>query len=145
VRFVLPPLRERKEDIVPLALHFLKAFNKKFRRSARGFSASAFRRLLGYGWPGNVRELENAVQKAVLFCQDRLIGEGMLDLSVAHTALDAAVPVGDSRALKEEHLLHLLEKHNWIVKRAAAEARVSLPTFFRKMRRFEIRRKGKRK
>lgn len=63
----VPPLRERKEDILPLAKHFLDFFSTKYNRSAiKGFSPEAERLLLAYGWPGNVRELRNVVERIVV-------------------------------------------------------------------------------
>ncbi|MBI4349091.1 MAG: sigma-54-dependent Fis family transcriptional regulator [Elusimicrobia bacterium] len=62
----LPPLRERMEDLIPLARHFLEEANRTLGRSVAGFSAEALRRLAGYHWPGNIRELRNTVLRAAL-------------------------------------------------------------------------------
>ncbi len=69
VTIVVPPLRERLEDIVPLAEHFLKRFARELRRKMTSFSAEAVKRIQEYRWPGNVRELENSVERAVLMCE----------------------------------------------------------------------------
>ncbi|MCP4252158.1 MAG: sigma-54-dependent Fis family transcriptional regulator [Candidatus Scalindua sp.] len=61
----LPPLRERKEDILLLAEFFLQKYTKKMEKEMKGFSASASQRLMLYHWPGNVRELENTIERAV--------------------------------------------------------------------------------
>jgi DNA-binding NtrC family response regulator len=66
----LPPLRERREDIPKLAVHFLQKFNRKNEKAFRAFSTDAMQLLVNYAWPGNVRELENAVERAVV------LGEG---------------------------------------------------------------------
>ncbi len=66
VTIEVPPLRERPEDILPLAEHFLSSYARRSGKSVTGFSAKAKEALLGYAWPGNVRELENLVQRAVL-------------------------------------------------------------------------------
>src|SRR6516225_1253031 len=65
----LPPLRERREDILPLANAFLKRFASQANRVIRGFSSGAIERLTGFDWPGNVRQLQNEVQRAVLLCE----------------------------------------------------------------------------
>jgi transcriptional regulator with PAS, ATPase and Fis domain len=65
----LPPLRERREDILPLANVFLKRFAAQANRVIKGFTASAVERLTGFDWPGNVRQLQNEVQRAVLLCE----------------------------------------------------------------------------
>jgi transcriptional regulator with PAS, ATPase and Fis domain len=77
----LPPLRERKEDILPLALMFLKRFASQANREISGFSPEASERLRNFEWPGNVRQLQNEVQRAVLLCEGSQV-EGM-DLSIS--------------------------------------------------------------
>jgi two-component system, NtrC family, response regulator GlrR len=75
----LPPLREREEDIVLLARHFLAKYTEKFRTPVREFSPAALQKLLSYTWPGNVRELENVIQRAVILSgQSILPGEHIL-------------------------------------------------------------------
>jgi two-component system, NtrC family, response regulator AtoC len=66
IQVTLPPLRERKEDILPMAQHFVAFYNEKFRGNIRGLSHSAVNHLLNYAWPGNVRELRNTIERAVL-------------------------------------------------------------------------------
>jgi Nif-specific regulatory protein len=66
----IPPLRERREDIPPLANHFLQRYAQEFGRASRGFSQQAMELLQSYAWPGNVRELENEVQRLVIQLDD---------------------------------------------------------------------------
>ena len=65
----LPPLRERREDILPLANAFLKRFASQANRTLRGFTPAAAERLAGFDWPGNIRQLQNEIQRAVLLCE----------------------------------------------------------------------------
>ncbi len=77
----LPPLRERREDIMPLAQAFLKRFAAQANRTLRGYSPGAVERITGFDWPGNVRQLQNEVQRAVLLCEgDQIEAQ---DLSIA--------------------------------------------------------------
>ncbi len=76
----LPPLRERREDILPLAMSFLKRFSSQANRDISGFSDEASERLRAFDWPGNVRQLQNEVQRAVLLSEGKVI-EGV-DLSI---------------------------------------------------------------
>jgi DNA-binding NtrC family response regulator len=76
----LPPLRERREDIIPLANAFLKRFASQANRDIGGFSDEASERLRAFDWPGNVRQLQNEVQRAVLLCEGKMV-EGV-DLSI---------------------------------------------------------------
>ncbi|HMI84251.1 MAG TPA: sigma-54 dependent transcriptional regulator [Polyangiaceae bacterium] len=70
----LPPLRERIEDIVPIAERFLRFFAKRYGTSARCLSDRALERLLAYGWPGNVRELRNVMEQTAVFAQREVVG-----------------------------------------------------------------------
>jgi two-component system, NtrC family, response regulator HydG len=76
----LPPLRERREDIMPLANSFLKRFAAQANRILKGFSPEAVERLTNFDWPGNVRQLQNEVQRAVLLCEKDIVDAS--DLSV---------------------------------------------------------------
>ena len=69
----IPPLRERKTDILLLADYFIEKFNQKHKKKVQRISTPAIDMLMQYHWPGNVRELENCVERAVLFCADRVI------------------------------------------------------------------------
>ncbi len=69
----MPPLRERKEDIIPLATTFLERFARDMKKPLRGFSPGALRVLTRYNWPGNIRELENTIERAVLMSDGEII------------------------------------------------------------------------
>ena len=73
---MLPPLRERKEDIPALAFHFLETFAKELGRDVQQFSVEAMNLLVGHDWPGNVRELENTVHRAIILAVDDVIRQG---------------------------------------------------------------------
>lgn len=80
ITLFLPPLRERREDIIPLASAFLKRFAAQANRVVKGFTDSAIERLTSFEWPGNVRQLQNEVQRAVLLCEGDVVDA--TDLSV---------------------------------------------------------------
>ena len=71
VSIEIPPLRERGEDIIVLANHFIEEFNNQFDKSIKKLDKDVQHLLLGHPWPGNVRELRNAIERAVLLCEDR--------------------------------------------------------------------------
>ncbi len=73
IPFVLPPLRQRREDISILARHFLKKYAAEFNKPANDFSPEAMEKLILYEWPGNVRELENVMQRAIVLSQRTVI------------------------------------------------------------------------
>lgn len=71
----LPPLRERKEDIIPLSEHFIRLFNYKYDSNVEGLSQKAKQLLVEYDWPGNIRELSNVIERAVLLSDNKTISE----------------------------------------------------------------------
>jgi DNA-binding NtrC family response regulator len=81
VEIHVPPLRDRQEDILPLAMYFLHRYVTKYRKSMTGFDPEAMEALCAYHWPGNVRELDHAIERAVLMAQDQVIHTSELGLT----------------------------------------------------------------
>jgi len=78
IPILLPPLRERREDIIPLAEHFIALFNREFGKKVRGISRMAEKILTEYDWPGNIRELKNVIERSVILeCEDTLLVENL--------------------------------------------------------------------
>jgi two-component system response regulator AtoC len=88
-RIVLPPLRERREDIPVLAVHLLAKLSLRMGRASLVFSPEALEKLTGYSFPGNIRELENILERALIYCEGPEIRPGDIDL---RRDLDAALP-----------------------------------------------------
>lgn len=84
----LPPLRERRDDIMPLANAFLKRFSAQANRTITGFSPSAAERLTGFDWPGNIRQLQNEVQRTVLLCEGGVVDATDLSITAVKTNPD---------------------------------------------------------
>src|SRR5438067_2101900 len=82
----LPSLRERREDIHPLVIHFLEHYKQRTGRFVSGISREALRALVSYDWPGNVRELENAIERAVIIAAGRQIELDDLPTAIAKVA-----------------------------------------------------------
>ena len=89
----LPPLRERRDDILVLVESFLADLAKNIGRPAAGLSEDAKDRLLAYAWPGNVRELRNAIERAVILCEGGLISSEHLPIAVGQTRTPAPAAV----------------------------------------------------
>jgi DNA-binding NtrC family response regulator len=87
----LSPLRERREDIMPLANAFLKRFVAQANRPIRGFTPAAVDRLTSFEWPGNVRQLQNEIQRAVLLCENNDIDSTDLSITSAKTEAEHSV------------------------------------------------------
>ena len=91
ISIFLPPLRERKEDILPLVEFFISRYNRKFRKNVTGITDETRKLLLKYDWPGNVRELKNAVERAMILEEAPQLNPDYLPFAVAqqHSALTA--------------------------------------------------------
>ena len=85
----LSPLRERREDIMPLADSFLTRFAAQANRVLRGYTPAAVERITGFDWPGNVRQLQNEVQRAVLLCEGGQVDAADLSITSARTTTEA--------------------------------------------------------
>ena len=113
-QITIPPLRERCEDILPLAQHFIDMYNRNFKRSIQGLSKAAAGALLRHPWPGNVRQLRNAVEWAVVMEQSPLIELGSLPDEIAGNCAPASSAGPDedlSLARSEQRLMaRALEK-----------------------------------
>jgi DNA-binding NtrC family response regulator len=97
----IPPLRQRREDILILAEHFLERFARKFGSNVAGFSRAALAKLTRLPWAGNVRELENTVERAVIFCEGNLVDEQ--DIQVTDVSEPAAQATQLFTGLKTLH------------------------------------------
>ncbi len=86
VEIQLPALRDRRQDIPLLAVHFLKQYAGRYRKQVTGFDSPALQAMLDYGWPGNVRELDHAVERAVLLAQGELVRTSDLGLRAGREA-----------------------------------------------------------
>ena len=109
VPVILPPLRERKEDIPPLAEYFLKQFAAKNRKAIQGFHPASLASLVRHDWPGNIRELQNAVERAVILCLGELIMPSDLPRNVFASQEKAAMPeikTGTTIRDMERELIH---------------------------------------
>ncbi|MCD6115857.1 sigma 54-interacting transcriptional regulator [bacterium] len=104
----LPPLRDRKTDILLLADHFMLKYGRKHRKVIKRISTPAIDMLMRYHWPGNVRELENCIERAVLLCEDRVIHSYHLPPSLQTAESSNTVPklsLADSVASYEKELI----------------------------------------
>ena len=131
----LPPLRERREDIGPLAGHFLRRHAARYRKALSGFDAGALQLLLGHAWPGNVRELDHAVERAVLLAQDDLVRSGDLALRAGSGPAGGAVRLEEMTLEDVERaLIHkALERAGGNVTQAARALGLSRSAMYRRL------------
>ncbi len=116
IRIHIPPLRERKEDILPLAFHFLKKFNETYNKKIQRIHPLAEEILLNYHWPGNVRELRNLIEKIVIFSeQDEISADDMLNAlfginNVENPLFNPSIPDG----IVYIHIAHKIFEKNYL-------------------------------
>ncbi len=138
----IPPLRERKEDILPLAEHFIKKHRKGGKKQPAGLDHSAQKALLDYSWPGNIRELENAIEHALAMARGPLLTSDDLPVQVVvgpRTASAGAANLEQkSIEAEREAILAALRKHRGNRTRAAKELGVSRVTLWRKVTMYGI-------
>jgi transcriptional regulator with PAS, ATPase and Fis domain len=123
----LPPLRERREDVLPLSQAFLLEFGRSLGRPPSGISRDARQLLLEHHWPGNVRELRNTLERAAILCDGGLITSEHLSLGVQRSAEaatsppEATSPANDLGSMERRMIGEALRKHKFNKSKAAAE------------------------
>jgi PAS domain S-box-containing protein len=150
IQILIPPLRERADDIVPLTRFFIDHYNRKFKRNIEGVTDAAAKLLLTHDWPGNVRELRNAIERAMILEESALISPASLPIAIARPDPAGAVvlPVtpseipADGLSLEENErslLARALEKTNGNQTQAARLLRITRDTLRYKMKKFNLR------
>lgn len=136
------PLRERKEDILPLVKHFIQKFNRKNRREIKEISPMDLERLMTYEFPGNIRELENIVERAVILSKGSTLNlEAVFPALLQRQSPRERFPTLEE--IQKHHILEALSRSNWKVtgRSSAAELlRINGKTLVSKMRKLGIRR-----
>ena len=150
IQILIPPLRERTEDIVPMTRFFIEHYNRKFKRSIEGVTDAAAKLLLAHDWPGNVRELRNAIERAMILEEGPSITAASLPIAIARPdgigplvgiPLGAEMPT-DGLSLEDNErslLVRALEKTEGNQTQAARLLRITRDTLRYKMKKFNLR------
>ena len=141
----IPPLRERKEDIPLLALHFLKKYAVENGKHLNDFSPEAMELLLKYDWPGNVRELENAVERAVIVAAGSLVHLENLTVEggVTVRGVSEITSISGSATLEEvekAHILKVLKANDLNVKKCSDILGIDRTTLYKRMKEYGVAR-----
>ena len=154
---LIPPLRERRDDIPPLAFHFLKVFNEELGKKVLEFSEGAMSALVHYDWPGNVRELENTIHRAVILASDKVVRQAhltniadmlpRLDLDVPRTSdelkrIKKVAREKSVESIEKQFVLEALKRNAWNVTRSAEETGMQRANFQALMKKYDIRVRG---
>jgi two-component system, NtrC family, response regulator len=133
----IPPLRERKEDVIPLAQHFLKQYCHEHRKSLITLSSDAENALLSYTWPGNVRELQNIINRAVVLSSHSVLKRS--DLGIGSAPMSSTINLKFAKhAMEEDFVKRALSRNNGIVSRAARDLGISRVNLYELMNRYGI-------
>ncbi len=154
VPITLPPLRQRKEDIPVLAMHFLAKFRDEMGGRAATLAPDTLELLLKYDWPGNVRELENVMHRVAVLSNESTVAPAQLPAEIRECAASSELSIpSTSQELKERKrqlrlaaveeiergfILQALQRSGWNIARAAADVDMQRPNFQALMRRYQI-------
>jgi two-component system, NtrC family, response regulator AlgB len=138
ITLALPPLRERGEDILPLAEGFLARFVKNYARPARGFSDAARTALQNYAWPGNVRELRNVIERASIICPGEWVEPPHLGLTPS--AEGDVARVGADMTLEDLEKVHITAvlAASPTLEQAASTLGIDVSTLYRKRKQYGL-------
>jgi transcriptional regulator with PAS, ATPase and Fis domain len=136
VEIVVPPLRERREDILPLARQFLGGAAKRFGKKAPALAPKAANLLLRYTWPGNVRELENALERAVVLARGDRIGVDDLppEVGTAPSTIQTASEIRTLAELERDYIAAALRASGGNRAQAAQQLGIGAATLYRKLK-----------
>lgn len=145
----IPPLRERKGDIIVLVDHFIKQFNEKLGKNIKGVSKKTLKLFYDYDWPGNVRELENLLERCVILSDGEYIepdvlppninsSSGTISYSSVENLFTDDSPVIPFEKLKEEAIKHALKVTNGNIVDASRKLKIGRATLYRLMEKYKI-------
>ena len=134
VKLLLPPLRQRREDIPLLVEHFLDKYTHEMNKQVTGISNGAMRAMLNHPWRGNVRELENVIERAVIFAEGRQIGIEDLPFTVEGISDETSEDLNLALAqFERQHILHSLRRHRNDKAETAKSLGIGVSSLYRKM------------
>lgn len=139
VELRVPPLRERRDDVLALARTFLAAAAERMRRKITGFTPAAANQLVRYGWPGNVRELENAMERAVALAKGPRVDVDDLPEEIG-LAIPSSYAPGDVRPLEDverDYILAVVRANQGNRAAAAKQLEIGIATLYRKLKQYE--------
>ncbi len=135
----LPPLRDRREDIMPLALSFLKRFAAQAGRVMNGFSEAAADRLRGFDWPGNVRQLQNEVQRALLMCEGTVVDVGDLSINPTQALQEDATDLSLLEGVEKNAIIQMLKDTGGNKLETAKRLGIGRQTLYNKIKLYGIK------
>lgn len=135
----IPPLRERREDVMPLADYFINKFALAMNKNIKKICPEAMDFLMNYDWPGNVRELENAIERALVVGKSDTIQVEDLPFHLSKSSRyhDSDLSLA---AIERKHILNMLEKNHWNISRSAETLKIDRVTLYHKIEKYGFKR-----
>jgi len=138
VEIMVPPLRERRDDILPVAYHYIEIYSRKYGKNVRTFSQTAEKALIDYDWPGNVRALRHAIERGVILADSEVLAptDLQLDANEARPVPSAATPIPtvlNLDQMEKDTIGRALLKHGFNISKAAKELGLTRASLYRRM------------
>ncbi|NVM25784.1 MAG: sigma 54-interacting transcriptional regulator, partial [Desulfobacterales bacterium] len=143
IPIVIPPLRERKDDIPLLAEHFLETYFSANSKAIRGFTKEVMQVFMDYDWPGNVRELQNVIEHAVILAKGEVIAVGDLPHDLKETLPRIEEDVTSLKTTEKNLILRVLQEVKGNKYQAAKKLGITRSTLYGKLRKYGIIDSGK--
>jgi DNA-binding NtrC family response regulator len=138
VEILLPPLRDRREDLPALAAHFLSRYATRYRRAIHGLEPGAMQQMLQYSWPGNVRELDHTMERAVLMARGERIEIGDLGLQTQRTSLATSLDEMSLESVEAVLIRKALARTNGNISHAADALGLSRGALYRRIEKYGL-------
>ena len=137
IQIEVPPLRQRKDDIMPLAEHFLKKYSEKYGKLSLSITQQAKDKLVDYSWPGNIRELEHTIEKAAIMGESGKLKVADF-FSCSSVGVQADTNVIKLEEMEEKMIALAVEKNTGNIKAAASQLGITRQTLYNKMRKYGL-------
>ncbi len=139
IKIVIPPLRERKDDIPQLVKHFISKYNHIMEKNIESVSPNVMDILLNYNFPGNVRELENIIESGMVLCRNSVIEVKHLPADINTQGTNPLEPGPQSlKDIERQNIIKILKRNNWNRLKSARELGIHKTTLFRKIKQLQI-------
>ncbi|MBU8893061.1 MAG: sigma-54 dependent transcriptional regulator [Bacteroidales bacterium] len=135
IEIEIPPLRERQDDIIEIANHYLKIYESRYKKENLTLDENTLARLQKYHWPGNIRELRHAIEKAVILTESNKIS--ISDLSIDSEFISPADKLSLDE-IEKHAILKVLKKNKWNHSHAANELKIARTTLIRKLKKYGL-------
>ncbi|MFO7890175.1 MAG: sigma-54 dependent transcriptional regulator [bacterium] len=137
----LPPLRERKEDILLLAKYYIQLYNKEFNKDIQKIDKKTEKMLHNYSWPGNVRELKNVIERSVILCNDEILTSDYLPMELQEEkspVVNKSFGEVSLQEMEKQHILHILKTTDGNKSKASRILNISRSTLREKLKSYKI-------